>query len=132
MMGAVSCKNQGGKLYENPNNTKTAVGCYSDSVVRLNGNALFPTEETNSKNATCYEPICDPPADLLEEWQNSDYAGPEPTLENTSYYIKEPDGTLYFYCGNTKIKMTEHFAENGKSVGTLLEDVIQYSANRCA
>lgn len=69
---------------------------------------------------------------LLEEWQDSEYAGPEPTLENTSYYVKEPDGTLYFYCGNTKIKMTEHFAENGKSVGTLLEDVIQYSANRCA
>ena len=81
---------------------------------------------------SCYEPICEPPANLLEEWQDSDYAGPEPTLENTSYYVKEPDGTLYFYCGNTKIKMTEHFAENGKPVGTLLEDVIQYSANRCA
>ena len=60
MMGAVSCKNQGGKLYENPNNTKTAVGCYSDSVVRLNGNALFPTEETNSKNATRYWKILFP------------------------------------------------------------------------
>ena len=72
---------------------------------------------------SCYEPICEPPVNLLEEWQDSEYAGPEPTLENTSYY---------FYCGNTKIKMTEHFAENGKSVGTLLEDVIQYSANRCA
>ena len=76
--------------------------------------------------------IYEPPVNLLEEWQDSEYAGPEPTLENTSYYVKEPDGTLYFYCGNTKIKMTEHFAENGKSVGTLLEDVIQYSANRCA
>ena len=75
---------------------------------------------------SCYEPICEPPVNLLEEWQDSEYAGPEPTLENTSYYVKEPDGTLYFYCGNTKIKMTEHFAENGKSVGTLLEDVIQY------
>ena len=68
---------------------------------------------------SCYEPICEPPVNLLEEWQDSEYAGPEPTLENTSYYVKEPDGTLYF-------------AENGKSVGTLLEDVIQYSANRCA
>ena len=42
--------------------------------------------------------------------QDSEYAGPEPTLENTSYYVKEPDGTLYFYCGNTKIKMTEHLS----------------------
>lgn len=81
---------------------------------------------------SCYEPICETPADLLEEWQDSEHTGPEPTLENTSYYVKESDGTLYFYCGNTKIKMTEHFAENGKSVATLLEDVIQYSANRCA
>ena len=63
---------------------------------------------------SCYEPICEPPVNLLEELQDSEYAGPEPTLENTSYYVKEPDGTLYFYCGNTKIKMTEHFAENGK------------------
>ena len=45
---------------------------------------------------SCYEPICEPPVNLLEEWQDSEYAGPEPTLEDTSYYVKEPDGTLYF------------------------------------
>lgn len=43
---------------------------------------------------SCYEPICEPPVNLLEEWQDSEYAGPEPTLENTSYYVKEPDGML--------------------------------------
>ena len=36
---------------------------------------------------SCYEPICEPPVNLLEEWQDSEYAGPEPTLENTSYYV---------------------------------------------
>ena len=78
---------------------------------------------------SCYEPICEPPVNLLEEWQDSEYAGPEPTLENTSYYVKEPDGTLYFYCGNTKIKMTEHFAENGKQ-----DDIVRFRIRgaRCA
>lgn len=41
------------------------------------------------------------------------------------------DGTLYFLYGNTRIKVTEHFAENGKTVVDLLEDVILYEA-KCA
>ncbi|MBE6665787.1 MAG: hypothetical protein E7603_06175 [Ruminococcaceae bacterium] len=53
---------------------------------------------------------------------------PEPTLENTSFYVTEPDGTRYFYCGNTRIKVTEYFAEKGKTVSELVEDVVRYAA----
>lgn len=38
------------------------------------------------------------------------------------------DGTLYFLYGNTRIKVTEHFADSGKTVVDLLEDVILYEA----
>ena len=72
----------------------------------------------------CYEPIVKPPADFFAE--------PEPTLENTSYYAVEPDGTEYFYCGNTRIKVSEHFATNGKTISHLMENVIQYAARKAS
>ena len=51
------------------------------------------------------------------------------TLENTSFYVTEPDGTRYFYCGNTRIRVSEHFCQSGKPMGKLIETVIQYAAN---
>lgn len=75
----------------------------------------------------CYEPFEEPPADFLEECRRQHE--PEPTLENTSFYVTELDGSLYFYCGNTRIKVTEHFADNGKQLDTLIEDVISYAGN---
>lgn len=38
------------------------------------------------------------------------------------------DGTLYFIVGKTRIKVTEHFAQEGKSLSDLLEDVIIHIA----
>ena len=45
---------------------------------------------------SCFDPVFEPPAELLEEWSRR-YEGPEPTLENTSFYVVGPDGTKYFY-----------------------------------
>ena len=45
-------------------------------------------------------------------------------------YKKAPDGQLYFYHGNTRIKVTEHFDPNGTPMETLLEDVILYHAKQ--
>ena len=53
---------------------------------------------------------------------------PEPTLENTSVYVTEPDGIQYFYCGNTRIRVSEHFSQSGKPMDTLIENVVQYAA----
>ena len=36
------------------------------------------------------------------------------------------NGETYFYCGNSRLKVSEHFADTGKPVGDLLEDVIGY------
>jgi hypothetical protein len=39
------------------------------------------------------------------------------------------DGMQYFVVGNTRIRVTEHFTENGKSIDGLLEDVIRHVAS---
>ena len=82
----------------------------------------------------CYEPLFYPPLELVEQWYKKREAlledKFEPTLENTSHYGTELDGTTYFYCGNTRIKVVEHFPEDGKSMETLIEDVIRYARNR--
>ena len=78
---------------------------------------------------SCYEPIFYPPKEQEDEWRRmrGEYE-PEPTLENTSFYVTEPDGTKYFYCGNTRTKVTEFFASNGKTMDALIEKVVRFAA----
>ena len=73
----------------------------------------------------CYEPIFDAPQELLDEWRADYDKGPDGV---PSFYVEIEDGPLYFYYGNTRIKVSEHFSDKGKPIGTLLEDVIRYSA----
>lgn len=70
----------------------------------------------------CYEPLDFPPKEILQAWKREDEPKPEP------YYGTEPDGEMFFYVGNTRIKVSEHFAKDGKPLEDLLEDVIKYSA----
>ena len=65
-----------------------------------------------------YEPIEYLPKELLQAWKR----------ENEPYYGTELDGEMFFYVGNTKIKVTEHFAKDSKPLENLLEDIIKYSA----
>ena len=58
----------------------------------------------------------------MRDWKWENEPKPEP------FYGTEPDGEMYFYIGNTKIKVSEHFAKDGKPLEDLLEDVINYSA----
>ena len=58
----------------------------------------------------------------MQAWKREGEPLPEP------YYGTEPNGEMYFYIGNTKIKVSEHFAKYGKPLEDLLEDVIKYSA----
>ena len=49
---------------------------------------------------------------------------------DTAFYLTDENGVEYYCCGNTKIKITEHFAEDGKSMGELLEDLIIREAKK--
>ncbi len=40
----------------------------------------------------------------------------------------DKDGTQYFVIGKIRIKVSEHFANNGKPFVHLMEDVIQHAA----
>ena len=72
----------------------------------------------------CYEPIFEVPQELIDEWKA---AHDEPD-EVPTFYVENEYGTLYFYHGNTRIKVAEHFNDKGKPIGALIEDVIRYSA----
>ena len=51
-----------------------------------------------------------------------------PMIENISYYKTTQDGKLYFCSGRTRIEVVEHFADHGKTLGVLVEDVITHAA----
>jgi len=71
----------------------------------------------------CFDMIFDPPAAVIREWE-------ERFMENKErvYYGTELDGTLYYYNGNTRTKVTEFFAANGKTMDKLIENVVRYAA----
>ena len=73
----------------------------------------------------CYEPMFDAPQELLDKWQTGRDAEPDGV---PTFYVEDEYGTLYFYHGNTRIRVAEHFNDRGKPIGTLLEDAIRYSA----
>ena len=52
----------------------------------------------------------------------------ESNNENSGTLLTEKDGTQYFVMGKVRIRVSEHFAENGKPLNSLLEDVIQHAA----
>ena len=70
-----------------------------------------------------------PPEELMEEWRKWWWEqSPEPTIENKSFYARDEDDRLYFYCGGSRFEVSEHFADNGKTVKELLGDMIRYTA----
>ena len=80
---------------------------------------------------SCYEPTENPPKEQDDEWRRmrGEYE-PEPTLENTSFYVTEPDGTKYFYCGNTRTKVTEFFSPNRQTMDELILNLVRFAAGR--
>ena len=74
----------------------------------------------------CEEVLCRMPSGVLSLLGEDGYPYGVPI---NHYYCPE-DGKLYFYCGKTKIEVIEHFADNGKALNTLVEDVITYTAHK--
>ena len=74
----------------------------------------------------CYEPMFEAPQELIDEWAAArEFEEPDGV---PTFYVEDEYGTLYFYYGNTRIRVAEHFNDRGKPIGTLLEDVIRYRA----
>lgn len=81
---------------------------------------------------SCYEIFCEPPADFIEEcrqyWENIERIRTAKEKAPQIFYAIELDGTMYFYHGNTRIKVTEHFSDHGRPMTDLVEDVVQFAA----
>ena len=52
---------------------------------------------------------------------------PEQTPENTSYYVRDLDGVLWFYCMNWRTRVREYFPEKGPTIGELIEDAVKFA-----
>ena len=72
----------------------------------------------------CYEPTEPVPEEFIDPGDR------EPTLADTSIYIIDEDGIEYYCYGSTKIKITERFAEEGKTMGELMEEFIIREAKK--
>lgn len=81
---------------------------------------------------SCYEIFCEPPADFVEEcrryWEKIEQIRTAKEKEVQIFYAIEFDGTMYFYHGNTRIKVTEHFRDHGRPMTDLMEDVVRFTA----
>ena len=64
----------------------------------------------------------------MAENKRDTYIKPIPDVENIAYYKTARDGKLYFCCGKMRIEVVEHFADHGKNLGTIIEDVITHAA----
>ena len=75
----------------------------------------------------CFDMIHEPPAAVIRAWEKE---RDEHFMANKErgYYGTELDGTLYYYNGNTRAKVTEFFAPSGKTMDTLIENVIRFAA----
>ena len=49
--------------------------------------------------------------------------------ENVGKTVTDESGTQYFVVGKYKIKVSEHFPEQGKSIDNLLEDAVHRAAS---
>ena len=65
----------------------------------------------------------------MAEYKRDTYIKPIPDVENIAYYKTARDGKLYFCCGKTRIEVVEHFADHGKNLCAIVEDVITHAAN---
>ena len=52
----------------------------------------------------------------------------ESNNKNSGTLLTEKDGPQYFFILEVRIKVSEHFAQDGKPLDSLLEDVIQHAA----
>ena len=81
----------------------------------------------------CFDMIFSLPEDFMEESRKYREELERRYAEKQNavpvFYVTDETGTEYFYHGSSKIKVSEHFSNKGKTIETLLEDVIQYTAN---
>ena len=77
----------------------------------------------------CFDMIFDPPAAVIRAWEKE---REERLMANKErgYYGTELDGTLYYYNGNTRTKVTEFLSPNGQNMDDLILNLVRFAAGR--
>ncbi len=81
---------------------------------------------------SCFDPVFKPPKSFLDAckryWSDfyAEVMKAKPAVP--MFYAQDGDGTLYFYHGNNRIRVSEHFKPQGRTYGEIAAETIRYVA----
>ncbi len=81
---------------------------------------------------SCFDLVFEPPKSFLDAckryWENfyAEIMKSKPAVP--MFYAQDEDGTLYFYHGNNRIRVSEHFKPHGRTYGEIAAETIRYVA----
>ena len=81
---------------------------------------------------SCFDPVFEPPKSFLDackrDWEDyyAEIMKAKPSVP--TFYAQDEDGTLYFYHGNNRIRVSERFKPQGRTYGEIAAETIRYVA----
>ena len=81
---------------------------------------------------SCFDPVFEPPKSFLDMckhyWENyyAEIMKSKPSVP--MFYAQGEDGTLYFYHGNNRVRVSERFKPQGRTYGEIAAETIRYVA----
>lgn len=81
---------------------------------------------------SCFDPVFEPSKSFLDAckryWDDSYAEIMEVKSTVPMFYTRDENGTLYFYHGRNRIRVSEHFKPQGRTYGEIAAETIRYVA----